>query len=31
VFGGATVCGSIGETAQRATSKSISAGYKSSW
>ena len=31
VFGGVTVSGSIGETAQGATSKSIGAGYKSNW
>ena len=31
VFGGVTVSGSIGETVQGATSKSIGAGYKSSW
>jgi len=31
VFGGVTVSGSIGETPQGATSKSIGAGYKSNW
>ena len=31
VFGGVTVSGSVGETAQGATSKSIGAGYKSNW
>jgi hypothetical protein len=31
LFGGVTISGSIGETAQGATSKSISAGYKRSW
>jgi hypothetical protein len=31
LFGGVTVSGSIGETAQGATSKSISAGFKKSW
>jgi hypothetical protein len=30
-FDGVTVSGSIGETPQGATSKSISAGYKHSW
>ena len=31
LFGGVTVSGSIGETAQGTTSKSISAGFKKSW
>lgn len=31
LFDGVTVSGSIGETAQGATSKSISAGFKTSW
>jgi hypothetical protein len=31
VFGGVTVSGAVGETPQGATSKSISAGYKSNW
>jgi hypothetical protein len=31
VFGGVTVSGSVGETPQGTTSKSISAGYKSNW
>jgi hypothetical protein len=31
LFGGVTISGSIGETAQGTTSKSLSAGYKKSW
>jgi hypothetical protein len=31
LFDGVSISGSIGETAQGATSKSISAGYKRSW
>lgn len=31
LFGGVTVSGSIGETAQGATSKSVTAGFKKSW
>jgi hypothetical protein len=31
LFGGVTISGSIGETAQGTTSKSVTAGYKKSW
>ena len=31
VFDGVSISGSIGETAQGATNKSISAGFKHSW
>jgi hypothetical protein len=31
LFGGVTISGSIGETAQGTTNKSVSAGYKKSW
>lgn len=31
IFGGVTISGSIGETAQGTTNKSLSAGYKKSW
>jgi hypothetical protein len=31
LFGGITISGSIGETAQGTTSKSVTAGYKKSW
>ena len=31
LFGGVTISGSIGETAQGTTNKSVTAGYKKSW
>jgi len=31
LFGGVTISGSIGETAQGTTNESVTAGYKKSW